>query len=202
MLAHARAVLTSANRSHLLTESDRGFCSWLSPHPAHTNFFPLEMWGTIGTEAVLSVGWGNVNVCVKRLLFQILSVLMQIHRVNKHQRIWLRTTRPCRLLQMVWWVDGSSASSHWRSSQLFWLSLHKHTDRYGVERCRICFFIMYQLAIFAACREIGEMSSGSRLVVPEQPHPFCSAVVDISKTAAGQCFVWFFWLLLLYWGLG
>lgn len=56
VLAHARAVLTSANRSHLLTESDRGFCSWLSPHPAHTHFFPLEVWGMIGAEAVPSVG--------------------------------------------------------------------------------------------------------------------------------------------------
>lgn len=43
---------------------------------------------------------------------------------------------------------GSSTSSYWRSSQLFWLSLYKHTDRYGVERCRICFFIMYQLVFF------------------------------------------------------
>lgn len=69
--------------------------------PTHI-FFPLEVWGMIGAEAVLSVGWGNVSVCMKKLLFQILSVLMQIHRVNKHQKIWLRTTCPCLLLQMVW----------------------------------------------------------------------------------------------------
>lgn len=82
---------------------------------------------------------------------------------------------------------GSSTSSHWRSSQLFWLSLHKQTDRYGVERCRVCFLSRPSSQFFAACREIGGMSSGSRLVVPEQPHPSCSAVVDISKAAAGQC---------------
>lgn len=88
---------------------------------------------------------------------------------------------------------GSSTSSHWRSSQLFWLLVHKHTDRYGVERCRVCFLLCPNSHFFAACREIGGMSSGSGLVVLEQPHPFCSAAVDISKAAAGQCFVWFFW---------
>lgn len=69
--------------------------------PTHT-LFPLEVWGLIGAEAVLSVGQGNMYVSMNRLLFQILSVVMQIHRVNKHQRKWVRTACPRLLLQMVW----------------------------------------------------------------------------------------------------
>lgn len=121
------------------------------PPPCPHTFFQLEVWGMIGAEAVLSVGWGNINVCTKRLLFQILSVLMQIHRVNKHQKNMIKNYTsllpPADGLVSRW---GSSTSSHWRSSQLFWLSLHNHTYRYGIERCRICFFIMYQVMVFCS----------------------------------------------------
>lgn len=105
MLAHARAVLTSANRSHLLTESDQGFCSWLLPPPCPHTLFST---GSVGSKALLSVGQGKLYVCVSRLLFQVLPVVMQIHGVNKHQRKWVRTVCPRLLLQMVWEVDGAA----------------------------------------------------------------------------------------------
>lgn len=126
VLAHARAVLTSANRSHLLTESDHGFCSWLFPPPCPHTLFST---GSVGSEAVLSVGQGKLYVCVSRLLFQVLPVVMQIHGVNKHQRKWVC---PRLLLQMVWEVDGAAVLQVTGGvCSFFWLLLHKHTDRCG-----------------------------------------------------------------------
>ena len=96
---------------------------------------------------------------------------------------------------------GSCTSAHWRSLQLFWLSLHKHTDKCWVEGCRVCFypvpthvFIPYFYSrIFMRCaeRSKGGLLAGGWLAVPEHPHPFCPAVADTSKAAARQSFVFF-----------
>lgn len=89
---------------------------------------------------------------------------------------------------------GSSASSHWRSSQLFWLSLHKHTDRYGIESCRICFFIMYQLAFFCSLqrdwRDVFWQQAGCAWTTSS--FLFCSSWHQQSNSRAVLCVIFFF----------
>lgn len=69
-----------------------------------------------------------------------------------------------------------------------------------VERCRVCFYpVPTRIFMQHAGRLKGWLLAVGWLAIPEHPHPFCPAVVDTSKAAVRQCFVWFLFFFNLFW---
>lgn len=69
-----------------------------------------------------------------------------------------------------------------------------------VERCRVCFYpVPTRIFMQHAGRLKGWLLAVGWLAIPEHPHPFCPAVVDTSKAAVRQCFVWFLFFFNFFW---